>query len=328
MKLPNYRQKYSTRGNRASAADFGLVKHQAVGSFSDTLTQLNEVMLVTERTEQTRKRHSITVQATARLTEEINTIGRLPDWDAHQEAYDQAVENIADWTEGQLNDPSSFNIWQREFSKHVIRGRLKVKMQSIQVLKQATDAQNERDLQTLALIASQTSDHTEKIMAVEQGKRLLQSQLEGGMLTHTEHQKLSKDFLEEVAGADVRAMIRQDPANAVRRLQDPTDPIVNELSAVVKEIWIDRAITAYEQSLRQQDITERRNERRINNAQTELAKQLSKQVDTLAAEDTLTADWLFEHRHELNPTDYRYHLEQLTQSKTTFRENVTYYSVF
>lgn len=123
-------------------------------------------------------------------------------------------------------------------------------------------------------------------------------------------------------------MIRQDPANAVRRLQDPTDPIVNELSTVVKEIWIDRAITAYEQSLRQQDITERRNERRINNAQTELAKQLSKQVDTLAAEDTLTADWLFEHRHELNPTDYRYHLEQLTQSKTTFRENVTYYSVF
>ncbi|MCU7898803.1 MAG: hypothetical protein KZQ61_09675, partial [Candidatus Thiodiazotropha sp. (ex Lucinoma aequizonata)] len=142
---------------------------------------MNEVMLVTERTEQTRKRHSITVQATARLTEEINTIGRLPDCDAHQEAYDQAVENIADWSEAQLNDPSSFNIWQREFSKHVIRGRLKIKMQSMQVLKQATDAQNERDLQTLALIASQTSDHTEKMMAVEQGKRLLQSQLEGCM---------------------------------------------------------------------------------------------------------------------------------------------------
>lgn len=324
MKLTNYRQKYVTGGQRASAADFGAAKYQSVENFSGSLAQLNNVLLAAERTEQIRERHSITVEANARLTNEINTIGRLPNWKDHQKAYNQAVEDITGWGEDQLDDSSSFDIWQRDFSEHVVRGNVKIKTQSLNVLKEATRAQNERDLQTLAITASQASNPVEKSMAVEYGKILLQNQLEGGMLTHTEHQKLVKDFLEEVVGADIRALIRQNPVEAVNRLQDPTDPLVSKLSAVAREIWIDRAISAYEQFLRHQDIEQRRIERQIDKAQIKLAKQLSKQADTLAAEDQLTADWLFEHRAELNPTDYRYHLETLTQTKTAFRENVTY----
>lgn len=324
MKLPIYQQKYALRAQRATGTDFGAPQAEATAQFAGGVSELNAIMEQASQLADQQRRNSVMIEAVARLNEKIEEIGQLPDWVEHNKRYDTTVKEVTQWAERQLADTRNFTRWQRDFASYAVRGRIRVKTQSLKVLKQATLAQNEKDLQTLASIAAQTDDSMEKQIAIEHGRDLLQQQLDSGIITHRERQQIEKAFLDDVAGAEIRALIRQHPVNAVKRLHDPKDPLTKQFDTAEREIWIDRALNAYEQDLRHQEIEARRQERIAEKARTKLAKTLAVQADTLSANDELTADWLYEHIHEMNTTDYRYHLERLTRQEREHNNNLSY----
>jgi hypothetical protein len=323
-KLPAYVQQYGASSRKATAADFGAAEAGAMQQFGQSVSKLGEVMDRAYQAERVRKKDSVDIQAAAMLEHEIAQISRNPEWQKHEGMYDAAVGKIEQWSKEQFDDDELFEIWKRDFRASTIRGSIKVKTGSLRVQKDVTTAQTMDDLRLLANLASQTDNPTEKEAYILKGETMLLKQLKQGLITHVDHSKQRQDFLEEVAGADVRALIRRDPQAAVNRLQDNKDPLVQDMDASTREIWVDRALRAYEQDLRSRDLEQRRRERRADRAERRVQIETSKEAEELDNSDDLTLQWLSDNRDKMSITDYRYFYQKVNGERAETEENLAY----
>lgn len=290
---------------------------QALGTFGAVMKEIADK-------ESIRRRNSFTAQAMAALTEKVDEISRSPDWRSHEQEYENAVNELTSQAAGELKDEQEVSLWERDFKPHIMKGRLKVRANSLNMFRNNLSADNTRDLRTLANAASHTMDPTEKNIIVEHGRRLLQQQLQDGLLSPVEHGKTESAFLKDVLIADLRAQIRNNPIEAVKQLQDDKHAAFTQLKASERQVWIDQAIQAYEHQLKQREINEKRFDRQAEKAEKELAKQLGKQADLMASEDTLTADWLYENAAFMDKSDLRYHLERLDSDREEHNNDLAY----
>jgi len=310
-KLPIYTQKYQPDARRAAAEDFGAIEGRAKSGFGQALGQLSEVFARSEDAANDARKQSVDAMAQAKLIELRHRVSNDPEYDLHGDKYQKGVEEIKLWAQEQIGDDATYGIWQPTFEPHVIREGVKLSTSTIKM--QVTDAQanTQSTLNTLTSLASETDSPTEKRIYIDKGLKSIQAQEDAGIYTPAEALKAKNDFLSDVAGAEIRREIRLDPNTAYMRLQDSGDPINKGLTPEKREVWISRAVKAYEADLRKQDINERRLERKAEKADKIRADELSKEAMTLLANDDLDLDWLEENRSKMYPADYRYYMDKL-----------------
>lgn len=323
MKLPIYRQKYGVQQKRASGVASNTAM-RALDTFAGALDNFNNALQLVGEKESKRRRNSVTAQALADLNEAIDEIQRSPDWSTHTDRYEEAITTITKKAVAGLKDEREASLWERDFKPHFMKGRIKVKAQSLAMLKENISADNTRDLRILANAASFAQDPMDKSIIVDHGRQLLQQQLDDGLLSPTEHESIESSFFKDVSVANLRALIRERPTEAVKQLQDPETREFDHFSAAERQVWVDQAIQAYEHQLKQQEIEEARTERLTLKAEQDLQKSLSKQADMMAAEGQLTAGWLYENADFMSKSDFRYHLERLGSDNEEHNNDLAY----
>ncbi|MCF1458351.1 MAG: hypothetical protein LPH21_12575 [Shewanella sp.] len=305
-----------------SNQNFGGVQARPSTSVASELNRLSQagftlgaVVKRAQIAESTRQRDSVLIRAEAFLDDEIQQIGQKPSWTVHEPAYEDAVKRISEWARDQFSEEEDFHQWDTKFQLSVAKGRVKMHLGAMNRMKDEAVTQSTMDLSTLANAAAREPSPEGQKIIKDRGLALIDAQLSNGVISHAEHLKMKRQFENELVGSNIRELIRLDPVEAVIRLQDASDPIFDGLPADTREVWISRALSAYEQNLRRQDISLRRAERQLVMREKALARDLAKEADELAANGTLDETWLFENRAYMNPSDFRYHLEGLVDER-------------
>lgn len=293
---------------RTSASEAGLTPgpRQSAGAELGLASELARSVEKIQISHDAWKLADATAKATGELESFRGTLAADEDYDTHSTRFLEHAREVQDKYADTLRGPSS-KVFKDDFGRISQSNGIQVAIdaQKLKAQKVRTEIGNTLfDLSQLTGTDPATDDalRAQARLAVEAGAQT-------GNLTFSEKDGLLSKFDTDSSEAAIRRDMLADPEGAEVKLAHGAYP---RLSGEAQAIWAQRvssaAYTAQQRRLAEED----RALRLTDKAKKEQANELSKQGDSLLAQNKLTPAWIHEHNDELDPNDVRYFYSKLT----------------
>lgn len=297
---------------------------EGLTQLTDSTQSLMRTIRQLEQADQLRHRQSVSIQAQNLLADEIDRISRLPNWNSYEPEYEQALSDIDDWALGEFQDSDDYQRWTDDFKSAKLIGRIKIRRAAVMQQSVTTLSQTKNDLNMVANLVASADDELDRQLYMEEGYSLVEQQVRNGLLTVPQKDALIDTLENDVIEATLRREIRNQPDIALARLQDFDDALLSKMKSKDRQIWIDRAVTAYEQRLREGEAERKRRNAEADKERKLLEREIAKTAAALDYKNELNIDWLFENQAVMRPADFKYYLERLSDEAGEVLENQIY----
>lgn len=294
---------------QAAAGTFG--GDQGLTALGRSVSNLGDVLAHAKKARESQKIANASAQASSQLQQLSFDLENDPDFDTHQERYDLGVQDIHRQVKESLNDDRLFGIFKQDFEPITLKQGFEVQRGVISRQRDQAKADLTNTTQAYSTLAARSLDETERDHYLTQGRVAIQTQLQEGILTAVEAEKLDQDFTDNIQLADIRELIRVDADTAVDELLNPNGEF-SGLDENRRQIWIERAISAQEANTKARLADEARQQRELDNEQKELEEATAKDADILLAQGELTSNWVIENEDNLSKQDFRHFLNRLS----------------
>lgn len=248
--------------------------------------------------------------ATAKASGELEaTRGALEadeDFDTHGTRFLEKAKEISERYAGSLSGPAS-RAFRQDFDRIAQSNSMQVQIdaQKLKSQKVRTEIGN-----TLFDLSQLTGTNPEMDDALRSQARLaVESSALAGNLSFAERAGLISKFDTDSSEASIRRDMLADPESAEVKLASGAYP---RLSGEAQAIWAQRVSSAAYTQQQRRLADENRQVMLSERAKKEMQDQLSKQGDTLLANNQMTPRWIELHSDDLSPEDKRYFYNKLT----------------
>lgn len=308
-------------GRQASGADFGGLEAEAQGQRGGAIAQIGgvaaEAAAIADRVRKAADQMKVGRQA----AEYAAGLDRLrfdlqsdPNIDDHEARFEKGSKELFEATRKSLPPALHAQLEDRVFpalahSKLEVSGDVRTRRLS------NADADRKEMLRLNADQAAQTPDAVRRAQIKGQTVGALDSALASGLIQQGEYDASVRAFDKSVSEADVRKLIREDPAAAFRRLGNPADPLAAGYDQGEREQLRTQALTEHEQQLAQG-----RSMVAFQQAQQDRAEKKAADVAQRNADDALMKgdaaalnDILDRSRNVMTPEQRRWYLERIAK---------------
>lgn len=281
------------------------------GAISQAGQQLGQVMQSAKRAGDAQKLANAQSSASSRLQQLSFDLENDPDYESHEQKYQDGVKLINEDVAKQLGDKRLSGIFKQDFEPITQKHGFEVQRGVISKQRDQAKADLTNTNQSYSTLAARALDETERDYYLTQGRVAIRTQQQAGVISAVEAERLDQQFTDNIALADVRELVRTDADAAVDELLNP-DGQFSGLDENKRQIWVERAISAQEANTKAELANEARFQREIDQEQKVIEEQTAKDGDTMLAQDQLTTDWVLQNEEDLSKSDFRYFLKQLS----------------
>jgi hypothetical protein len=217
-------------------------------------------------------------------------------------------------------DEQAYSAWKQDFGQHAFKKGFGVRSDALtgQIdVQKAGLVQNLANLSELAV----AGDEEQQAMVKAKAGLLTQHAYDNGVLTAEETVKAQINFQDEVAGAQVRKDILDDPDSAAEKILKGE---YSGLSGEKQMMWLEKANQQSEANLRKQISQQERFTKEQRRAEKAAADNMAKAGDKLLAGGELNEEWIEANRDDLDPEDYRYFYKALRNGDNAATDPTVY----
>lgn len=248
--------------------------------------------------------------ATAKATGELNgargALDADEDFDTHSTRFLDKAKEISERYVGTLSGPAA-RVFKDDFERMAQSTGVQVAIDAQKLKSQKVRTEIGNTLFDMSQLTGTDPQMDDALRA--QARLAVNTSADAGNLTFAERAGLLNKFDTDASEAAIRRDMLSDPEGAELKLASGAYP---RLSGEAQALWAQRVSSAaYAQQQRR--ITEEGRAAQLSEkAKKELQDDLSKQGDTLLANNQMTPRWIEAHSDDLSPEDKRYFYNKLT----------------
>lgn len=273
-------------GRRASGADFGALEAEARGQRAQVIQQgVGQLVEVGAQIKQAADEMRLGRRA-AELSAQIQRaqfdLEQDPNIETHEERFQKSTADLLKNAREGLDPGIAQRLEDRVFPS-LAHAKLEVSAGVRKRRLENADADRAEMLRLNADQTAQTFDPVRRAQIRGQTVGTLDQALKAGLIDQAHYDASVRAFDRSVSEADIRRLIREDPAQAFRRLGDAADPLHAGRSQAEVEQWRAQAMSEQQQQMREEHEKVRWAQSQADRAEKNASDAAQKDLDDLWA---------------------------------------------